>query len=516
MNGAIVRLVTFLCNQSAACDTIGDMKRIAKIGRIRLTVIVLCLLVIIMAWAQITAARRGLEIRDLVRDGVPLRYIGPQNAENVPGVVVAHGFSGSRQLMQTYAYTFAHNGYGVMLLDFSGHGANRSPLGDFASMSVLETDLDAAVAALSAESSISSDPPALLGHSMGSGVVMRAGVTTPERFSAVIAVSPTGADVDTQNPPNFLLQAGQLEAPFAERARALLAQAGGVNDDFASGAARDLIIVPFVEHITILFSPGSLHSALDWLDAAFDRQSPGSYRETRMFWWLAQLGAWLVLAVAIAPALPHSQRSDNAIRKPRYWIGLIVAPFVASLGLFLVSQLIDMNRLSGVMIAGALALWFLLFGGLWLGIGFRPKRPTINALFWGVGLFAFYWLIFGLLAHIVWLPWLLIPVRLLRWPLLAIAYVPWQLAAGLAQQGTRWTRRVGWWLGQSACILAGLLVAMAVVPGLGFLILLMPLIPVVLGIMTVLGGVVDRPWATGIGNAAFFAWLTLTLFPLVA
>ena len=56
----------------------------------------------------------------------------------------------------------------------------------------------------------------------------------PERqcrsgFSAVIAVLPTGAAVDAEKPSNLLLQAGQLEAPFADRARALLAQAGGVS-----------------------------------------------------------------------------------------------------------------------------------------------------------------------------------------------------------------------------------------------------------------------------------------------
>ncbi|MCO5192132.1 MAG: lysophospholipase [Anaerolineae bacterium] len=490
------------------------MKRIARLGRIRLTIIALCLLVIILAWAQITAARRGLDIHDRVQDGVPLRYIGPENGENVPGVVIAHGFSGSGQLMQTYAYTFAHNGYGVMLLDFSGHGANSSPLGDFGSTASLDNDLAVAVASLSAETGVSADPPALLGHSMGSGIVMRAGVDTPERFSAVIAVSPTGAAVDAEKPPNLLLQAGQLEAPFADRARVLLAQAGGVSADFSRGTARDLTIIPFVEHISILFSPGSLNSALDWLDASFDRQSPGSYRETRMVWWLAQLGAWLILAVALAPTFPHILRNPDAIRPPRHWLGLVAAPFAASLGLFLLSQLMDMSTLGGVTIAGALALWFLLFGGLWLGIGFRPKRLTIPALLWGIALFGFYWLAFGLPAHVVWLPWLLIPARLLRWPLLLLAYVPWQLAAGMAQQGARWTRRIGWWLGQSACILAGLLVAMAIVPGLGFLILLMPLIPIVLGIMSLLGGIVDRPWAIAIGNAAFFAWLTLALFPL--
>ena len=46
-------------------------------------------------------------------------------------MVIAHGFAGSRQLMQSFALSFARNGYIAVTFDFAGHGRNtRSMNGD--------------------------------------------------------------------------------------------------------------------------------------------------------------------------------------------------------------------------------------------------------------------------------------------------------------------------------------------------------------------------------------------------
>ncbi|WP_300971742.1 alpha/beta fold hydrolase [Thiocapsa sp.] len=44
-----------------------------------------------------------------------------------PVVVIAHGFAGSRQMMQAYAVTLARNGYLAVTFDFPGHGRNSTP-----------------------------------------------------------------------------------------------------------------------------------------------------------------------------------------------------------------------------------------------------------------------------------------------------------------------------------------------------------------------------------------------------
>jgi alpha-beta hydrolase superfamily lysophospholipase len=82
-------------------------------------------------------------------DGVPLDEVHPGGVGR-PGVVVAHGFAGSARLMAQFGDTLAARGYVVVLLDFTGHGANTRPLPDAAagtdaSTAALQRDLGVAV-----------------------------------------------------------------------------------------------------------------------------------------------------------------------------------------------------------------------------------------------------------------------------------------------------------------------------------------------------------------------------------
>ena len=489
------------------------MNRIlVRLGGVRLLLLVIGLGLIGLAWWQVGRVRQGLVVRSLSQDGIPLRFIAPAGATNQPGILIAHGFGGSQQLMLGYAYVLAHAGYGTMLWDFAGHAANPAPLdrtGD-----TLQGNIDTAYAALIAQPEIDPGRVALLGHSMGSGAVMSAGIADPARYRAVVAISPTGADVTPDRPPNLLLQAGQREARFAENAQQLLAEAGGSSTDFATGRARAFVLVPQVEHITILFSDISHQVALRWLDSAFGRLSGSDYADRRMVWYLLHLLGWLLALVALSPLLPKMARPANRPVRWRRGLGLALAPFAAAVLLALTNLLIDVASLGGLSVGGGFALWCLYMGLVWLLLGTRPGRLAAADLTWGVLLFAVLWLAFGALAQFVWLPWFLIPVRLVRWPLLAAAFLPWMWAAGLAQQGAGAGQRALWWLGQSILIPAGLLLTMQLVPGMGVLILVLPLLPLLFGVLTVAGGAVARPGAYAIGSALFFGWLVLAYFPL--
>ncbi|MBE7528410.1 MAG: alpha/beta fold hydrolase [Chloroflexi bacterium] len=498
-------------------------------SRGRWMVVVGCLLVIGLAWLMVWWARDGLVVRPLTHNGIPMRLIAPANTGPVPGVIIAHGFSGSQQLMLGFAYTLAHAGYATLLLDFDGHAANPAPLGREMTRgaAALQANMDAAYAALVAQPEVDDGRVALLGHSMGSGAVMTAGIINPERYQAAVAVSPTDAAVTETEPRNLLLQAGQLEPQFAANAEDLLARAGGANTDFANGRARSFQLIPGVEHITILFSPTAHQTAVGWLGQTFGLLTTAAYIDRRMVWYLVQLAAWLVLAAAITPAIRQPRITPYFRRPPWHVIGLFVAPLVATAVLWLANQIIPVGQLGGILIAGAQGLWFLIFGLVWLALGWRWRQSPISPSFGklrttlsissslrALAIFAFLWLAFGLMAQVVWLPWFLIPVRLLRWPLLALAFVPWLLAAGRAQQGASMGKRIGWWVGQSGVLMVGLGTAVLFVPSLFFLVLVLPVLPIVLGIMALVGGAVDDPWAYGLGNALFFAWLLLALFPL--
>ncbi len=471
--------------------------------------------VILVAWQQVLAAGRGLVVRDLEgAGGTPLRYLAPEDATGAPGVIVAHGFAGSRQVMYGFGYVLARAGYGVMLLDFDGHGAAHGRLdrtGDS-----LQRNLAAAYESLVAQPEIDPARIALLGHSMGSGAVMTAAIDSSEQYEATVAVSPTGAAVAPDRPRNLLLMAGSLEPQFLGNARSLLAEAGGASDDLSSGKGRALVEVPNVEHITILFSRVAHQAVLDWLNRTFERPLTEVAADRRMVWFGIHLGAWLLLWSALSPvfSVVAAQAQPVVRLRPWYWLGLPLGAVAAALLLFLAGSVFDVSRLGGLLVGGALGLWFLVLGIVWLLSGFRPPRPAVSEVLWGLLLFAVLSLAFGAMAQITWLPWLLIPERLVRWPFLAVAVLPLLLASALAQHRARPAGRFSWWLLQGAVIVAGLGLTIILSPDLFFIFLLLPVFPLILGLLAIAGAAFDRPWAVAVGGALFLGWILVAVFPL--
>lgn len=481
-------------------------------ARPRLFLLIMALLLIVLSWGGIAMAQKSLVVRHLERDRVPMLYVAPQNGAQIPGVLVAHGFAGSKQLMLGYGHVLAHAGYAVMLWDFSGHGANSTPLEGLS----LQHDLDVATAALVAQPGVDPARLALLGHSMGSGAVLSAGIRDVNRFAATVAISPTGADVTPLAPRNLMLQAGSWEGGFIANAQRLLAEAGGENENLAGGRGRSLVIIPNAEHITILLRNASHQAARKWLDATFNISGSSSYVDLRMIWYVLHLLAWLLLLFAIAPILVSRDALDTAKVHPiRSLFGLIVASLAATPGLLLVSHLGDIQSLGGVLVGGAVAIWFFVAGTVWLAILFRLPRPTLRAVGLGVALFVLLWVAFGLMAQVVWLQWWLIPARLKLWPLLSLACFPWFLASGVAQQGVGAGSRVAWWLVQSVALLGGFISVLFLLPQLSFIFLILPVFPVLVAILSLAGTALKEVWIYAVGSALFFGWAIAAAFPLI-
>lgn len=535
------------------------------VSPLRIVVAVAGLALVAAGWWLLGASNRAFEVRTErlgPRESLPVTYLVHPDAADawpagndggVPAVLVAHGFGSSRRIMQGYAERFAAAGYAVALLDFSGHGANTAPLDD--SRDALANDIDLAADYLAARPEVDSGRMAILGHSMGSGAAMRAGIRSPETFEAVIAVSPTDADVSPAQPRNLLLQAGTLEQRFLANARRLLEAAGGAatgEDAFATGAARDLTVVPAAEHITILFRGESQLAALRWLDRTFGRvpreartaagreatdarvdaradahvtltdSSSLSFQTRRLLGYLVQLAGWLTAAFALRSlvrrAVPETAGRGRAglpaMRARWWWIAMVVGPFVATAALAGLSRLADVGEMGGMLVAGALAIWFALSGTTRIVAGVRPAMPSGRSVLVGAGLFAVLWLAVGLPLGRVAIEWLLVPSRLVRWPAAALAAVPWLLAAGYAYRRATPRLRAGVYAAETLAVVGALLLAGTTIPGLFVVVLLVPALPVVFAAMTVLGSVPDDPWAYAVGNGLFFGWLLVAVFPL--
>ncbi len=90
--------------------------------------VLIALAAIAFALAKLTGATHGLSVTTLDIAGTPATIFRPQDGKPAPVVVIAHGFAGSRELMQPFAITLARNGYVAITFDFLGHGKNPHPL----------------------------------------------------------------------------------------------------------------------------------------------------------------------------------------------------------------------------------------------------------------------------------------------------------------------------------------------------------------------------------------------------
>lgn len=489
-------------------------------NRQRFLMLVAAIILIAISWFGVFKARSGLVVRSLMANDIPMIFIAPKNSDPVPGVLIAHGFAGSKQLMLGYGYTFAQAGYGSLLWDFSGHGANPAPL----NMETLQPDLEVAYQALLEQPEVDPERLAILGHSMGSSAVMTASIEQRDRFDATIAVSPTRAGVTADKPANLQLQVGSGEGQFVESARKLLQTAGGNNQNLVEGKGRKLIVVPKVEHITILFSDISHQSALQWLNQTFSQLKTSSYMDRRIGWYGLHLIGGLMALAAIVPSVAAPATPITSLKPWQNWGGLLATPLAATAGVRFISQGVELENLGGLKVGGALGIWFLLGGLFWLGVqGLWPARTRWHGHFSpsktvGIGLLVFIllWFAFGAMAQVVWVQWWLIPARLQLWPILSLACLPWFLASGIAQQEIGIGKRILWWLGQTIVLIAGLVWTISLVPQLGFVFLLLPVFPIFFGILSFVAAYVKDAWSYGIGSALFFGWSLAAAFPLVA
>ena len=89
---------------------------------------VLALAAVALSLWKLHAAQDGVAARAVDIGHIPATVYTPEAGPAGPAIVIAHGFAGSRQLMQSFAIALARNGYTAVTFDFAGHGRNPAPL----------------------------------------------------------------------------------------------------------------------------------------------------------------------------------------------------------------------------------------------------------------------------------------------------------------------------------------------------------------------------------------------------
>lgn len=476
-------------------------------------------LFLLSVW-QILAASSGLEVIKVNSADPPVTLVSSADgdAENRPLVLIGHGFAGSRVIMYGFALTFAHAGYNIALWDFEGHGTNSEPMSLDVQRDRLVEDAEAVLMGANEHGLAEQGQIAILGHSMGSGVALDFGVRHPET-AATVAVSPVRRTVTTTSPKNLLLMAGSQEPAFLRTAEDLLVEAGGAGGDPTDGTARQLVVIPGVEHVSILFAPQAHRAARVWLEAVFGTQPGASaYTDRRILWYGLGLVGALMVIMGLAPLLVDPLTNIQP-RTPlwRRVAALVVGVVGGTLVLWVLNLLVvQLQTFMGLLVGGYVLVWFGVVGVMcWLVLWQRPEGVTGRKTLIALVIFAGLWVGVGLLGQLVWLQWLLIPKRLVLWLMGGVLLIPLFMALAEMVRGSGTLGRIGWWLLYSLILAGGLVLVITLNPSLGVLGLILPLLPAVFGFHALAAGPYRHRWSFALSGALFLSWVIAAVFPLV-
>jgi hypothetical protein len=465
-------------------------------------------------------ARSGVTFTDRFVASTPVTTLTRDGAEG-PHVVIAHGFAGSRAMMQSYGLTLAQAGYRVHMFDFEGHGAHPVPMSGDVTRIEGTTRLLMNQTRAVIDDVADGTPVALLGQSMATDVLIR--VALEEQTGPLVLLSAFSQAVTADRPQDMVLISGQWEPHLREFGVNALQM---VNPDAQEGETveqgdviRSAIIAPWTEHVSILQSRAGRLAALNWLNRAYDRDTLVSAPPTGWA-FLALMASITVLASVLArfvvPDTPLPPSHQPGVVR---YIGTLLVPAILTP---IIALPLDFGVLP-VLVADYLAIHLGVFGLLSLAMqrwlwGRFPLGWTgveiftlalVALLAWGIGVFGFALDRYG--AN--FFP---IAERLPIIAALVIGAIPFMVAdAQLVWKASLWRR-----IAARAALLVSLGIAVALdLEGLFFLLIIAPVIVLFFFVHGAMGRAFGKragPLLAGIGLGIILAWALGVSFPMFA
>ena len=480
----------------------------------------LALVAILLALVNLERGRSGLEIAKLDIGATPATLTRKQGGSG-PLVVIAHGFAGSRQLMQAYSLTLAQAGYSVLAFDFQGHGRNPIPMsGDV-------TSIDGTTRLLIEETRrviahgrglAASGGVALLGHSMATDIIVRAASEESRHgtpVDAVVAISMFSEAITDQEPRRLLAISGEWESRLRDAALAAVrlldpdAEEGQTVEQ--DGVVRRAAVAPHVEHVGVLYSATALREARDWLDTTFGRQSEAAIVEPGL-WILLLMGGIVLLLRPLVGLLPETPSKPVRVSARRFWAAIAVPALLVPL----IATTLYVPFLP-VLVADYLMIHLALYGVLQLLILRGGNRNG-----WGISLAAVLVLViwgivvFGTAMDRYAASFMPNTERLIIIAVLAIGTVPFMISDSTvsgAGRGALWRRIVA-----RAAILMSLGGAALIDPEqLMFVFIILPVLLLFFFVHGLMGRWVAQrsgPLSAGVGLGLCLAWALGVSFPL--
>ena len=204
-------------------------------------------------------------------DGIQIIYdviMRPGTSTDAPITILLHGFAGNRIMMRMIALALADKGFICALVDLRGHGSSEGIMGELDNFS---NDVKAVIQSLHAKGIGDTSRIALIGHSIGGGVILNLGSQLASIVST-IGVAPVSSPewVNTTMPRNMLLIISTGDAvidstivkeTFYKSVNGTL----GFNESHnINGAERELFVVEGSDHLNILYNELVIGEIVKW------------------------------------------------------------------------------------------------------------------------------------------------------------------------------------------------------------------------------------------------------------
>jgi len=183
-------------------------------------------------------------------------------------VVLLHGLSANKKIMDYVAHAFSERGLRVFVPDLPGHGRTDGPFSPARTEACTETF----VRELLATHLLVPERTILAGHSMGGAIAARVASRVP--VAGVLAISPAPQRAAHGSKPEMLL----FNSPPQLLANALVIS-GGWEPESMRGAGRDLaasgdeakthyLVIPRATHVSLLFDQEAVRVSQQWATQA--------------------------------------------------------------------------------------------------------------------------------------------------------------------------------------------------------------------------------------------------------
>jgi dienelactone hydrolase len=412
----------------------------------KLAVLVITLLLLVLLFSfygKMKAYRDSYDRRDMLIGGsIPAQIYLP-NASKPPVVIVAHGFTADKEMMQSLDYSLARDGFAVISFDFRGHGQNTTAFDGYRLQEDMEHVVEYArnmnenmpVPFGKKFKEVDTERIAIIGHSMGGGAVVNYGARDAD-IDATIPISGVSARVTHELPKNlFVIYAENDPENLHQAARRMFAEAteeaqpvaATTYGSFEQGTARRLSLVDKTDHITILFSPEAHNQISDWLHQVWELpRRTVEASDPRLGWmgltYVLSILLFLCCCYGLSWYIPSlSQRPGMATV-----LNMVYFAVVCFLALFIIMLAPPLSFLP-MPIGSYLISYFFVVGIIYLLVAVRRENVDFGSFSAAPGktilaafvLFLFIYVTFGAITTETWFRQLLSGQRLL-WALVTV------------------------------------------------------------------------------------------------